>query len=53
MSGRKVPLAWQDPQGPQVFLVQSSQAKKEIKVHQASKETQVNGLLLNKIKECK
>lgn len=42
MLGRKDPLAWQDPQGHQDALVQSSRARKETKVHQASEETQVS-----------
>lgn len=42
MLGRKDPLAWQDPQGHQDALVQSSRARKETEVHQVPEETQVS-----------
>lgn len=40
--GREDPLEWQDSQGHQASLVQSSTARKETEVHQAQEETQVS-----------
>lgn len=51
MPGRGDPQAEQDSQGPRVPPVPSFLAKKGTEVHQAVEETQVEGLLLNKIKE--
>lgn len=42
MLGQEDPLVWQDPQGHQVTLVQSSLARKETGVHQVQEETQVS-----------